>query len=79
MRAIIQQIKKTYQMAERAGSPDVVKNAFLLSGLQAITYLLPIIVIPYVFRTLGPEKFGLIAFAEAFIQYFMIITEMLKA
>lgn len=75
MRAIIQQIKKTYQMAERAGSPDVVKNAFLLSGLQAITYLLPIIVIPYVFRTLGPEKFGLIAFAEAFIQYFMIITD----
>ena len=75
VRSIILQIKKTYQMAERSGSPDVVKNAFLLSGLQAITYLLPIIVIPYVFRVLGPEKFGLIAFAEAFNQYFMILTD----
>ena len=75
MRSIIRQIIKTYKTAEHAGSPDVVKNAFLLSGLQVISYLIPIIVIPYIFRVLGPEKFGLIAFAEAFIQYFMITTD----
>jgi PST family polysaccharide transporter len=75
VKAIILQIKKTYKMAEHAGSPDVVKNAFLLSGLQIINFLIPIVVIPYLFRVLGPEKFGLIAFAEAFIQYFMITTD----
>ena len=27
------------------------------------------------FRVIGPEKFGLIAFAQAFVQYFMILTD----
>lgn len=53
----------------------VLYNAAFLSGLQTITYLLPIIILPYLFRTLGPEKFGLIAFAQAFVQYFMILTD----
>ncbi|MDD5166003.1 MAG: flippase [Candidatus Omnitrophica bacterium] len=53
----------------------VIKNATSLSTLQAITYLLPIIIIPYLFRTIGAEKFGLIAFAQAFVQYFMILTD----
>jgi PST family polysaccharide transporter len=75
VRYIIHQIMKTYKQAESSGSRDVVKNAFLLSGLQVISYLVPIIVIPYLFRALGPEKFGLIAFAEAFIHYFMILTD----
>jgi len=43
--------------------------------LQAITYVLPILILPYLFRVLGPEKFGLIAFAQAFVQYFMILTD----
>ena len=51
------------------------KNAVSLSTLQAITYLLPIIIIPYLFRAIGAEKFGLIAFAQAFVQYFMILTD----
>ena len=75
MRSLVQQIKKTYKMAERHGSSQVVQNAAHLSGLQAITFVLPIIVIPYLFRTIGPEKFGLISFAQAFIQYFMILTD----
>ncbi|MGE5197504.1 MAG: oligosaccharide flippase family protein, partial [Deltaproteobacteria bacterium] len=50
-------------------------NVASLSALQAITYILPVIILPYLFRVIGPEKFGLIAFAQAFVQYFMILTD----
>jgi len=53
----------------------VLRNVTSLSGLQAVTYLFPIIILPYLFRVIGPEKFGLIAFAQAFVQYFMILTD----
>jgi len=53
----------------------VINNTAYLSALQFVTYLLPIIVVPYLFRVIGPEKFGLIAFAQAFIQYFAILTD----
>lgn len=53
----------------------VINNAASLSILQAITYLLPAVIIPYLFRVIGAEKFGLISFAQAFVQYFMILTD----
>ncbi len=36
------------------------KNVASLSWLQVITYLLPIIIRPYLFRTIGAEKLGLL-------------------
>jgi len=75
MRSLLLMMRKTYQMAESHGSRQVLYNAAFLSGLQAITFLLPIIVIPYLFRMIGPEKFGLIFFAQAFVAYFMIMTD----
>lgn len=53
----------------------VLSNFASLTVLQGITYVLPVIILPYLFRVLGPEKFGLIAFAQAFVQYFMILTD----
>ena len=53
----------------------ILENFASLTTLQSINYVLPLIVLPYLVRTIGPEKFGLIAFAQAFIQYFMILTD----
>jgi PST family polysaccharide transporter len=53
----------------------ILANFLSLSTLQAITYVLPIIVLPYVIRAIGPEKFGLVSFAQAFVQYFLILTD----
>lgn len=50
------------------------KNIFSLFVLQGANYLLPLAVVPYLVRVLGPENYGRIAFAQAFIQYFVILT-----
>jgi len=75
MRPLIRLIQKTYRMVEPHEGSRVLHNVTSLSWLQVVTYLFPIIILPYLFRVIGPERFGLIAFAQAFVQYFMIITD----
>ena len=75
MPSLIKLIQKTYRMVDPLEGSRVLRNVTSLSGLQVITYLFPIIILPYLFRVIGPEKFGLIAFAQAFVQYFMILTD----
>lgn len=53
----------------------VLSNILSLSVLQATNYIVPFIAIPYLIRVLGDEKFGLVMFAQVFIQYFMIIVD----
>ncbi|MDD5255434.1 MAG: flippase [Candidatus Omnitrophica bacterium] len=75
MVSLVKLIKKTSKMIHPRERSVVISNVTSLSVLQAITYLLPVVILPYLFRVLGPDKFGLIAFAQAFIQYFIILTD----
>ncbi|MCX7927791.1 MAG: flippase [Candidatus Omnitrophica bacterium] len=68
-------IRRLYNSVTKKERKILLENFFSLTTLQGISYILPVLVLPYLIRTIGPERFGLIAFAQSLMQYFMIITE----
>ncbi|MGG5334964.1 flippase [Enterococcus sp. AZ154] len=56
-------------------SNKLVENFFSLASVQIMNYILPLITLPFLTRTLGVETYGLISFSQAIIQYFILITE----
>ncbi|MDH6303165.1 PST family polysaccharide transporter [Polynucleobacter sphagniphilus] len=50
-------------------------NILWLGLVQGSNYLIPLLIYPYLAIQLGVEKFGLIAFALNFVQYFIVLTE----
>jgi PST family polysaccharide transporter len=54
---------------------NLIHNIFHLSFFQALNYLLPLLLIPYLVRVIGPEHFGLLAFSTATVMYFNIISD----
>jgi len=69
---VLNKIKQKFQSEDRK---RLLENFLSLSVLQGANYILPLITLPYLVRVLGPEKYGLIAFAQSFIQYFNILTD----
>ncbi len=53
----------------------LIQNFSSLTILQFSNYLFPLITFPYLVRVLGPEKFGLVNFAAAFVMYFNVLTD----
>lgn len=53
----------------------VFKNIIFLGLMQGANYILPLVTIPYLVRTIGIEKYGLVAFAQSFAAYFVIFTD----
>lgn len=53
----------------------LLSNFFSLSILQLLTYLIPLLTIPYLVRVLGVANFGLISFVAAVVSYFQIVVD----
>ncbi len=53
-------------------SSTIGKNIISLYLLQISYYVLPLITVPYLVRVLGPEKFGLVAFGQSLITFFVL-------
>lgn len=51
----------------------LVKNVFSLGLVQIANYVFPFITVPIVSRIIGPDKFGIINFAAAFMAYFTLL------
>lgn len=57
---------------ERRG---LASNFMALSLVKVTDYLIPLITLPYLARVLGVDKFGVVYFSQAFIQYFVSLVE----
>ncbi len=54
-------------------SKNLIKNVASLSIVQLVNYVFPLITVPYVSRIIGPEGYGIINYATAFIAYFTLL------
>jgi PST family polysaccharide transporter len=54
---------------------QLVRNIVALYGVRVVNQLLPLVVIPYLARVLGPTGWGLVAFAQAFAVYGIVTVE----
>jgi len=59
----------------RVWNHHVFRNIVMLYGVQLSSYILPLIVLPYLSRVLSTQKFGVIALAQSFMYYFMVLTD----
>jgi polysaccharide transporter, PST family len=62
-------------LRQRPAARKIFSNIIYLSMQQAVNYLLPLITVPYLVYTLGTERYGLLAFAAAFVFYFQVIID----
>ncbi len=72
MKKILQKVKGLSRSEE---IKRLLSNFMSLSILQAFTYVLPLLTMPYLVRVLGTEKFGLVMFAQAFLMFFNILVD----
>ncbi|GHT57252.1 putative O-antigen transporter [Bacteroidia bacterium] len=52
-----------------------IKDIFYLLALQGLNYIAPLLVLPYLMKVLGAEKFGYIGFSMSVMQYLMLVVD----
>ena len=63
---------KKYKLSDKK---LLLENFLSLGMIQVVSYIIPLISLPYLSRVLGVENFGRVFFAYAFLQYFIVITD----
>ncbi|HFK5507341.1 flippase [Elizabethkingia anophelis] len=56
-----------------ANAKTLIKNIASLGVVQMVNFIFPLITVPYVSRIIGPEGYGIINYATAFIVYFTLL------
>jgi len=64
------QNKKNAQSTSRE-----LKDVFCLLAMLGLNYIAPLLVLPYLMKVLGAEKFGYIVFSLAVMQYLMLLVD----
>src|SRR5678809_1376177 len=64
-----------WSLALRLSRHPVAQNTLVLYAVQITGYLIPLITLPYLARILAPDKFGVVAFAQNVVWYFVILTD----
>jgi polysaccharide transporter, PST family len=54
---------------------NIIETASALFGAQAVNYVLPLLLIPYLARVLGPETWGVVMFIQAIGVYLLMVIE----
>ena len=68
-------LKRSKQYFSNEKYQKMIKNFSYLSIINIVNKILPLIVVPYIVRTIEVEKYGIIAFALALVSYFILITK----
>lgn len=50
-------------------------NVMALFTIRGLEYVMMLVLLPYLVRVLGPGKYGLLAFAQGIVQYFVVFTD----
>jgi len=68
-------IKRIAKKIKNNDIKTLIENFFSLGALQSINLLLPLVVLPYIVRVMGFERYGLIVLAASLVAYFSSLTD----
>ena len=68
-------MEKEFSFYYMSTKKRLISNFISLASVQGMNFILPLITLPYLLQVVGPAKFGLISFAQALIQYFILFTD----
>ncbi|WP_395090563.1 oligosaccharide flippase family protein [Vaginella massiliensis] len=66
---------KIKQLLKNKDAKTLIENFFSLGALQVINLILPLVVLPYMIKTVGFDRYGVVVLAASLIAYFSSITD----
>jgi O-antigen/teichoic acid export membrane protein len=73
---VLKLFRKSHRIYRQSKEAKILTENFIsLSALKLISYIFPLITLPYLAKVIGVDKFGEIAFAASIIIYFQTIVE----